>query len=81
MVADYSLSDPTVAQFPATLLSGNMQQSCFTVTITDDEIVEATENFTLQLSTDDPQARLTTENAVVSILDNDGELRFNRVCS
>ena len=52
-----------------------MQQACFSVAIIDDTIVEATEEFTLQLSTDDSQVRLTTERAVVSILDNDGEKR------
>ena len=52
-----------------------MQQAYFSVAIIDDTIVEATEEFTLQLSTDDPQARLTTESVVVSILDNDGEER------
>ena len=74
-IADFSLSDPTVVTFPATILSNTIQQACFSVAIIDDTVVEATEEFTLQLSTDDPQAHLTTESAVVSILDNDGEER------
>lgn len=51
-----------------------MQQACISVAIVDDAIVEASEEFTLQLIADDPQARLTTDSAVVSILDNDSEL-------
>lgn len=75
MFTDYFLSGPTVVAFPSTVLSDTMQQTCFSVAIIEDTIVEATEEFTLQLSTDDTQIRLTTDSAVVSILDNDGEKR------
>ena len=50
-----------------------MQQACFSVAIIEDTVVEATEEFTIQLSTDDTQIRLITESATVSIVDNDGE--------
>ena len=72
-IADYLPPSPAVVTFPAAILSNTMQQACFGVAIIDDTIVEATEEFILQLSTDDSQARLTTGSAVVSILDNDGE--------
>ena len=72
-VADFALSGSSVVTFPATILSNTMQQACISVAIIDDTVVEASEEFTLQLITDDPQARLTTDSAVVSILDNDSE--------
>lgn len=83
MATDYSLSDlgSTVIRFPATIVSSDMQQACFTVAIIDDIIIEATEEFTLQLSTDDPQVRLTTESATVLILDNDGQNKNNKLNS
>lgn len=55
------------------MLSDTAQRACISVAINEDTIVEATEQFILQLSTDDPQARLTTDSAVVSIIDNDSE--------
>ena len=41
--------------------------------ITDDDIFEATESFTLLLSTSDPQAVLMDPSAVVFIHDDDGK--------
>ena len=63
-----------VIPFPATLLNNVTQEACFNVLIIDDNSVEADEFFTLQLSTDDPQALLAGQGvATVSILDDDGE--------
>lgn len=74
------LPEPTTIQFPATILSNTEQRACFNVAIIDDGIVEATEAFTLQLSTNDPQALLTSQSAVpVSITDNDGKNKIAKL--
>ena len=72
MIPDFTLSEPTTVQFPATVVGNGVQQACFSVAITDDDIFEATESFSLQLSTSDPQADLTGPSAEVFIQDNDG---------
>ena len=60
---------PTVISF----VSGQSlhSPSCVNVTITDDAILEATENFTVVLSTEFPGVATSRARSIVEIIDND----------
>ena len=47
---------------------------CVNVSLTDDDLLEMKENFTLDLTSDDPSVMLQPDRAVVEINDNDREL-------
>lgn len=55
-----------------TFQPGQTATECVPVTIIEDSIPEATETFTLMLSSDDPEVVPSTVSAVGIIQDNDG---------
>ena len=74
--ADY-IYDSTNLTFPTGSAIGDRQ--CVMVSIVDDEAVELTEQFHLELSTSNPQVQLPSllcNRAVFSISDSDGEIAY-----
>ena len=49
--------------------SGSPDQICIPISISDDEVVEETESFTVTVDSEDPAVQLTLQNASVIIVD------------
>ena len=55
----------------------NQSQACLSVSLTDDDIAEGTQTFSLSIESVSPPAMFdSTEMVVIEILDNDGMLEF-----
>lgn len=64
---------PTPAQFEFSNSSqSQLQTSCVFYQIVDDDILEAVESFYVTISTTAPRVDITSSEALVSIVDNDG---------
>ena len=75
--------DPIPGQLRFSSIASTRQ--CFTVAITDDNIFERLETFSVGLSSSDPNLTLVgpggVVTALVDIIDNDGKLKSNTGCT
>lgn len=72
MGADYLSLNSEVLNFAPTSSEG-IQQQCSYIEILDDDVFEADEQFTVQLSSDNSQVTLTNAEATITIIDNDDD--------
>ena len=70
--SDYSSISSTLT------LTSSMAMVEFSIPIVDDSIVESDEQFTVVLSSSDPNVLTSVNQATVTIVDNDGELHTPR---
>lgn len=59
-------------------LPGNATSEVFRVAIVDDNVVENSESFTVQLTSTNSRVSVVVPQSIISITDNDGMLKFGR---